>query len=185
MRRLFSSPDSAQIGLCRSRLEAAGIPCEVRNEYLSPAMPGTPFDPELWVLNDAQFAEASELLATWRQPAPPQNEKPQCSSFTFAPLSPQDRNKKWVTLLTCPTLILANTAVSRLGAAGIPTHIPDDNLNWAQVMASNLQGLSYVRVQVAPDDYQRARDLFGLKHPRLTASGCGKSGGADSSIQGR
>ena len=71
MKRLFSSPDSVQIGLFRSRLEAAGIACELRNEHLSPAMPGTPFDPELWVLNDAQFAEASELLAAWRQASPP------------------------------------------------------------------------------------------------------------------
>jgi hypothetical protein len=44
-------------------LEAAGIQCEMRNEYLSPAMPGAPFDPELWVLDDAQFAEARALLA--------------------------------------------------------------------------------------------------------------------------
>ncbi len=66
MTRLFSSPDSAEIGLFRSRLEAAGIECEMRNEHLSPAMPGTPFDPELWVLRDSQFAEASKLVAAWR-----------------------------------------------------------------------------------------------------------------------
>ena len=71
MKRLFSSPDSAQIGLYRSRLQAAGIECEMRNEYLAPAMPGTPFDPELWVLGDEQFAEASELLVAWRQQASP------------------------------------------------------------------------------------------------------------------
>jgi hypothetical protein len=66
MKRLFSSPHSAEIGLIRSRLEAAGIECEMRNEYLSPAIPGTPFDPELWVLRDSQFAEASGLVAAWR-----------------------------------------------------------------------------------------------------------------------
>ena len=66
MKRLFSSPDSAEIGLIRSRLEAAGIECELRNEYLSPAIPGTPFDPELWVLRDSEFADASELVAAWR-----------------------------------------------------------------------------------------------------------------------
>ena len=77
MKRLFSSPDSAEIGLIRSRLEGAGIECEMRNEHLSPAMPGTPFDPELWVLRDSQFAEASELLAAWRQQArPPGPEAP-------------------------------------------------------------------------------------------------------------
>ena len=71
MKRLFSSPDSAEIGLLRSRLEAAGIDCEIRNEHLSPAMPGAPFYPELWVLKDEEFAEASELLAAWRQPDRP------------------------------------------------------------------------------------------------------------------
>ena len=74
MKLLFSSPDSARIGLFRSRLEAAGIACEMRNEYLSPAMPGAPFEPELWVLDDAQFTEASDLLATWRQPSAPGKE---------------------------------------------------------------------------------------------------------------
>lgn len=67
MKKLFSSPDSAEIGLLRSRMEAAGVACEIRNEHLSQAMPGAPFYPELWVLDDAQFAEASELLSDWRQ----------------------------------------------------------------------------------------------------------------------
>jgi hypothetical protein len=71
MKLLFSSPDAVQIGLFRSRLETAGIVCEMRNEHLSPAMPGAPFDPELWVLDDAQFTEASELLAAWRQASAP------------------------------------------------------------------------------------------------------------------
>jgi hypothetical protein len=71
MKRLFSSPDSAEIGLVRSRLEAVGIKCELRNEHLSPAMPGTLFDPELWVLRDSQFAEASELVTAWRKASPP------------------------------------------------------------------------------------------------------------------
>jgi len=73
MKRLFSSPDSAEIGLLRSRLEAAGIACEIRNEHLSPVMPGAPFYPELWVLKDEEFVEARELLAAWRQPSEPES----------------------------------------------------------------------------------------------------------------
>ena len=68
MKRLFSSPDSAEIGLLASRLEAAGIECELRNES---AMPGVAFTPELWVLNDEQFDAAGELLAAWRESTPP------------------------------------------------------------------------------------------------------------------
>ena len=71
MKQLFASPDSVQMGLFRSRLAAAGIACEMRNEHLSPAMPGAPFDPELWVLDDAQFAEANALFVAWRQQASP------------------------------------------------------------------------------------------------------------------
>jgi hypothetical protein len=65
MRLLFSSPDSAETGLFCSRLQNAGIECEMRNEHLSPAMPGAPFYPEIWVRDD-QFAEAQELLADLR-----------------------------------------------------------------------------------------------------------------------
>ena len=71
MKRLFSSPDSTVVGLFQSRLQAAGFDCEMRNEHLSLAMPGAPFYPELWVLRDEQFAEASELLVAWRQQASP------------------------------------------------------------------------------------------------------------------
>lgn len=68
MKRLFSSPDSAEVGLLSSRLESAGIPCELRNEFLTQAMPGAPFDSEVWVLDDENYREASELLAAWRRP---------------------------------------------------------------------------------------------------------------------
>ena len=67
MKLLLSIPDSAWLGLLRSRLEDAGIQCEMRNENLSPAMPGAPFDPELWLLDDAQWAEAKALLAAWEK----------------------------------------------------------------------------------------------------------------------
>jgi len=71
VKRLFSSPDTALIGLLHSRLEGAGIDCEIRNELESGYMIGSPFDPELWVLKDEDFDEASELLAAWRQPDRP------------------------------------------------------------------------------------------------------------------
>jgi hypothetical protein len=73
MRLLFSTRDSAQIGLFLSRLQSAGIDCEMRNEHLSLAVPGAPFYPEIWVLRDEQFDEAKELLADWRRPASESN----------------------------------------------------------------------------------------------------------------
>ena len=73
MKRLFASPDGAQLGLLKGRLENAGIACEIRNEYSSQVIPT--FDSELWVLNDENYAEASELLAAWRDSVPPAEEK--------------------------------------------------------------------------------------------------------------
>src|SRR5438552_3344521 len=39
MKRIFSSSGSAEVGLLRSRLEAAGIRCALRNEALSQMLP--------------------------------------------------------------------------------------------------------------------------------------------------
>ncbi|HWN95757.1 MAG TPA: DUF2007 domain-containing protein [Methylomirabilota bacterium] len=62
MKELFTSADSAQIGLARSVLEAADIFCEVRNEGVSQAFPSVPFASELWV-RDEDYEEATRLLA--------------------------------------------------------------------------------------------------------------------------
>lgn len=62
MKQVFSSPDSAQVGLAQSILNAAGIACEVRNDAVSQAVPGIPFGPELWVLHDEDYAEARRLV---------------------------------------------------------------------------------------------------------------------------
>ena len=63
MRQIFSSADSATIGLAQSRLEAVGIPCEIRNEAVSQAMAGFPFVSELWVLRDEDYEDARRLLS--------------------------------------------------------------------------------------------------------------------------
>ena len=63
MKQLHTPVGSAAVGLARSVLASADIPFEVRNEFLSQAMAGVPFEPELWV-NDEDFDEATRLLAT-------------------------------------------------------------------------------------------------------------------------
>jgi hypothetical protein len=62
MRQVFSSLDSAQVGLAQSILDAAGIACEVRNDAVSQAVPGMQFNAELWVLRDGDYAEARRLV---------------------------------------------------------------------------------------------------------------------------
>jgi hypothetical protein len=64
MKQVFSSPDSAQVGLAQSILEAAGIACEVRNEAVSQAMWAMPFIPELWVVRDEDYEEARRLVSS-------------------------------------------------------------------------------------------------------------------------
>ena len=73
MKRIFSSSSSAEVGLLASRLENAGIPCEVRNESLSQVIPGIAFEPELWILNDEDYPEASELLTPPADPTLPES----------------------------------------------------------------------------------------------------------------
>ena len=67
MKQVFSSPDSAQVGLANSRLDAAGIACEVRNEAVSQSLAGMPFMTELWVLRDEDYEDARRLLrSSWK-----------------------------------------------------------------------------------------------------------------------
>jgi len=98
------------------------------------------------------------------EPLPPPehnqpNPEPNRPEYDFVPLSEADRQKDMVTLVTCRTLGEADVVVSRLRAAGIDTFLPDESL--MQVIAWNLNTYGYVRVQIAPKDYDAARDLLG------------------------
>jgi hypothetical protein len=64
MKLVFSSPNSALVGLAHSLLESANIASEIRNESVSQAMPGLPFTPELWVLHHQDFEEARSLVSS-------------------------------------------------------------------------------------------------------------------------
>lgn len=70
MKRLFSSPDSAEVGLIKNMLEKAGIRCVERNEQLAQTIPVAPFQAELWVEQESDYAEAQALLAAWTNPPP-------------------------------------------------------------------------------------------------------------------
>ena len=91
-------------------------------------------------------------LASDRTPA-----KPSLDSFEFASLSPADRENDQVTLLRCATLAEADVIASHLEGAGIPAFIPDQYL--MQAGSFNLT-CGFVRVQVAPQDYERAKEVI-------------------------
>jgi hypothetical protein len=74
MKMLFSSQLSPEVGLLRELLEQSGIRCEVRNECAHENFPGAEFQPEIWVLHDADFEKACELRDAWRRSIPDQND---------------------------------------------------------------------------------------------------------------
>jgi Putative prokaryotic signal transducing protein len=71
MTKLLSSLNFSEVGLLKSLLEAEDVACVIRNEHLSSLAGEVPFFecyPELWVLNDADYATAQELLAKGQNP---------------------------------------------------------------------------------------------------------------------
>lgn len=66
MKKLTSSDSIVTINHYRNILEAEGIACEIRNQYLGSIVGEMPFPevwPQLWVKNDLDFDRARELLS--------------------------------------------------------------------------------------------------------------------------
>ncbi len=84
--------------------------------------------------------------------------EPTQPEYEFSPLTPADRQKDLVTLVTCRSLVAADFVVSRLAAAGIEAFIPDKSV--MQWTGWNFNTYGYVRVQIAPKDYEAAKDLI-------------------------
>ena len=61
--------ESTDVATLKLLLEEQNIQCLIRNEHLSMAEGEIPLQeclPELWVLNDADYPRAYELVETWR-----------------------------------------------------------------------------------------------------------------------
>jgi hypothetical protein len=68
MKKIFTSPNVAEVGLLASLLEDEGFACFVKNQHLAMASGSIPFLecwPEIWV-NDSDFEGASTLIAEWQ-----------------------------------------------------------------------------------------------------------------------
>ena len=74
------------------------------------------------------------------------------------PPLPEPEQEDYVTLMSCATLSAADVILSRLQVAGIEAFIPDESL--MQVMGGNLNAFGYVRVQIAPKDFEAAKELL-------------------------
>ena len=63
-----------------------------------------------------------------------------------------------VTLVSCQSIVEADVVVGQLESVGISAFIPDEFV--AQAMAWNINAFGYVRVQVSPKDYERAKTFL-------------------------
>ena len=90
-----------------------------------------------------------------KEPAPAESKGPE---YRFPPISEEDRQKDLVTLMTCATLPDADVIAGRLEVAGIEVSIPDESL--MNNMGGGLAAFGFVRIQVAPKDYDAARELL-------------------------
>jgi len=65
VKKLYSAQDPLMIGHLKNVLETSGIECVVKNVYLASAageIPPIECWPELWVVDDARYAEAQAIL---------------------------------------------------------------------------------------------------------------------------
>lgn len=69
MKRIYTSTDTAEVGLLKNMLHKAGIGCVVLNEQMAQMLPVLPFAAELWVENDSDYLAAAALVEEWRHPA--------------------------------------------------------------------------------------------------------------------
>jgi hypothetical protein len=68
MKRVLTLPDSAELDLLKNMLLKAGIRCVERNEQMARTIPSAPFQPELWVEDEADYSAAMALLEEWQRP---------------------------------------------------------------------------------------------------------------------
>jgi|SRR5665647_903747 len=68
MKQVLTLSESAELELLKNVLEEGGIHCVLKNVQLAQAMPITPFNPELWVLDDDDLPPAQALCRDWFNP---------------------------------------------------------------------------------------------------------------------
>ncbi len=69
MQLVYTHPNAVLVTQARAFLELSGIKCTLRNEYAAGAIGElAPIDawPELWVIDDGEFEQATRLLAQSR-----------------------------------------------------------------------------------------------------------------------
>jgi ribosomal protein L40E len=130
--------------------------------------------------NDARAVNCPECGTSLRRPkakthVASQVAQPELVRWKFRRLTPDEMRMDLVTLLTRQNIAEADVVLAQLESIGISAFIPDEFV--AQTMAWNINGLGYVRVQVAPRDYDCAR-VFLLELSESAEPGAAPNGGA-------
>lgn len=93
--------------------------------------------------------------------------------WNFRTLTADEMELDLVTLVSCQSIVEADVVVGQLESIGITAFIPDEFV--AQAMAWNVNAFGYVRVQVYPKDYERAKtfllELSEIAEPGATPNG--------------
>jgi hypothetical protein len=104
-----------------------------------------------------------EHLSAPTPPEPKRAEHSEPAEYDFVPIAEVNENLDLVTLVQCGTLVAADQVVARLRAVGIETFLPDEFL--MQSVGGGFNTFGYVRVQVAPKDYDTAKNLLSGPDP--------------------
>jgi hypothetical protein len=99
-----------------------------------------------------------ERLADPTEVGVPTEREPKNPEYRFSSISEEEKRRDFVTLVTCATLPAADVIVGRLEAAGIEASIPHESI--MSLMGGGVSGFGLVRVQIAPKDYEAARELL-------------------------
>ncbi|CAN5661757.1 hypothetical protein BH11VER1_BH11VER1_36700 [soil metagenome] len=73
MKEVFNHQEFERVGLCQSILDEAGIPSFIRNEISNNLITGLPsplFAPALFVIEDADYEKAMEIIAALQDATP-------------------------------------------------------------------------------------------------------------------
>ena len=79
-------------------------------------------------------------------------------AYRITALQPEANGQGWVTLVKCGSVLEADFLRARLESEGIAVFIPDEN--WMAAAGWALNEFGYIRVQVAGQDYEKARELL-------------------------
>jgi len=107
-----------ELGLLKSLLDEVGIACEIRNEASYPNFPGAAFQPEIWVVEEKDYAKACEIRDASQF-------SPSAGTSALTSESPKEirRNRIWFGLVGLLMVVFAVAAAFGYASSGDPVRV--------------------------------------------------------------